>query len=200
MTRGIRVLCALMLSLAAAGCGFRPIYATPADGSAAALNQRVAVRSVVAPDTVQPLIVSALNDRIVLKEGETPKYGLDISATESAERLAVQIDATVTRYNYRLQARYTLVDLETGESTRGAAQAVTSYNIVSSQYSTLFAERTAQEKAAAMLAEEIERDLLIRFSDRGESDFDAAPIGIDAETEILIEPGSGEPIDARRDE
>ncbi len=150
--------------LVVTGCGFRPIYATSPDG-APPLNQLVAVRQVAAPETIRTLITDALNDRIILKDGEKPKYDLYVNAKESAERLAVQIDATVTRYNYRLRANYVLINLESGKRSSGSAHAVTSYNIVSSQYSTLYAERTAQEKASRLLAEEIERDLLIQFSD-----------------------------------
>lgn len=175
-----------------AGCGFRPIYATGADGSPP-LNQLVAIRHVAAPDTVRALIGDALNDRILLKEGQNPKYDLYVKARESAERLAVQIDATVTRYNYRLRAEYTLVNLEDGTRRNGKATAVTSYNIVSSQYSTLYAERTAQEKASRLLAEEIERDLLIQFSGEGaEGDgADAPELEVDGESNLLVKPDEG---------
>ena len=199
MNRHLIPLACIICAFALPACGFRPIYATPVEGADAALNQLIAVRQVAAPQTVRPLIVSALNNRIVLKEGEIPKYDLDVVATERAERLAVQIDATVTRYNYRLRANYTLTDLDTGARATGEAQAVTSYNIVSSQYSTLFAERAAQEKAATLLAEEIERDLLVRFSSGG-VEFKTTPIELDADTEILQEPDWGEVIDTHRNE
>ena len=145
-------------------CGFKPIYATP-DGAAAPVNMQIAVGPVSAPEEVHLFVDDALRERIVLREGQTPKYELTVSASENAQRLAVQIDATVTRYNYRLGGRYVLVNLETGEAIRGRASAVTSYNIVSSQYSTLFAERSAREKAARQLAEEIERDIILRLND-----------------------------------
>ncbi len=187
--------------LALTGCGFKPIYAVSEDGSAS-INQRVAIGVVNAPEDLHPLIVSALADRIALKKGETAQYELTVDAKETAERLAVQIDATVTRYNYRLNARYGLRDLSTGETTKGRARAVTSYNIVSSQYSTLFAERTAQEKAARLLAEEIERDLLIRFSQGFAEDGMEAGIAreteLDGETELLPAPGD-DPIDFIQD-
>jgi len=190
--------CVLLLAvaLAAGGCGFRPVYATDADG-APPLFQRIAIRQVAAPEAVQPFLVSALNDQIAPQEGAPAQYDLVVNASESAERLAVQIDATVTRYNYRLNARYALIDRETGARERGAASAVVSYNIVSSQYSTLFAERKAYEKAASLLAREIERDLAIRFSEGLEEDIETAPVAIDAETEILQEPRSGEVIEPR---
>lgn len=186
---------AFALLLFVAACGFRPIYATSAQDGAP-LSRRIAIGDVAAPETVQPMLVSALNDRIVLRSGESPRYDLSVAASETAERLAVQIDATVTRYNYRLGARYTLTDLATGAQIAGRAQAVTSYNIVSSQYSTLFAERSAQEKAAAMLAAEIERDLLVRFADNLDG-AGTAPVGLDPETEILTAPRSGEVIETR---
>ncbi len=150
--------------LTLAGCGFKPIYAV-ADNGAAPLNQRIVIGAVQAPEEIHPMVVGALTDRIAVKNGETADYELTVSAKERAERLAVQIDATVTRYNYRLNANYTLINLRTGKKITGSAKAVTSYNIVSSQYSTLFAERAAREKAARTLAEEIERDLLLQLLD-----------------------------------
>lgn len=188
------LIAAALLTLTLTGCGFRPIYATPADGSAP-LNQQIAVRQVAAPETIEPLITTALNNRIVLRDGETPQYDLFVEARERADRLAVQIDATVTRFNYRLSARYALIDRNTGKRLNGSVRALTSYNIVTSQYSTLFAERTAQEKAAQRLAEEIERDILIRFASLNEDDEEVIedpnpaerPLDIDPETNLLIE-------------
>ena len=145
------------------GCGFQPIYATPENRNAA-LNQQIAIGNIQAPETVKDMVVDELSGRLVLKDGQRPRYDLNVLVRERAERLAVQIDATVTRYNYRLQAEYFLIDVNSGKRRRGRVEAVTSYNIVTSIYSTLFAEKAAQEKAARLLAEEIERDLLLKFS------------------------------------
>ena len=174
--------------LALAGCGFKPIYATPDNGGAAGFNQAIAVRQISAPESVAPYINDALSKRLVLREGNSPKYDLYVRATERAEQLAVQIDATVTRFNYRLVGNYTLVNLETGDRLTGNANAVASYKIVTSQYSTLFAEKAAQEKAAQLLAEEIERDLLVRLADPEETVFrdNSLPIEVDPGTGLII--------------
>ncbi|MEM9618465.1 MAG: hypothetical protein AAF936_10935 [Pseudomonadota bacterium] len=184
-----RTILAAVLMLAIGACGFKPIYATP-EGQNSALNQRIAVRSVVGSQTINPMLTEALYSRMSLKEGEAPQYDLYVTASERAQRLAVQIDNTTTRYNYRLRGRYTLIDLSTGKRIRGRAEAVTSYNIVSSQYSTLFAERTAQEKAARILAEEIERDLLLRFSEEtvDDNDTELPDYQIDPRTNTLTDP------------
>ncbi|MEM8772330.1 MAG: hypothetical protein AAGD92_11825 [Pseudomonadota bacterium] len=166
IVRGLGTTLFLIISmLTVSACGFKPLYATP-QNSNAPTNRQIAIGVVSAPEEVYLYVVEALRDRIVLRDGEQPKYQLVVSANENAQRLAVQIDATVTRYNYRLSGRYQLVELATGEIIRGRATAVTSYNIVSSQYSTLFAENAAREKAAKVLAEEIERDILLRFAGR----------------------------------
>lgn len=167
--QALKIVACLIGAAILSACGFKPIYATPT-GENSTLNQRVAIRSVAGSQTINPIVVDALERRMQLKDGVAPEYDLYVTVSERAERLAVQIDNTTTRYNYRLRGRYTVIDLNTGRRFNGIADAVTSYNIVSSQYSTLFAENTAREKAADMLAEEIERDLLMRFVKKGAID------------------------------
>ncbi len=178
--------------LTISACGFRPIYATP-DGAIAPINKQIAIGPITAPEEVHLYISDALRDRIVMRADTAPKYELTVIASEAAQRLAVQIDATVTRYNYRLTGLYLLRDLETQKVHEGKAQAITSYNIVSSQYSTLFAERTAREKAARLLAEEIERDILLRLADP--TDTPTARENIDFDDPATIEE-IGEPQDS----
>lgn len=158
----VKILAAIALTLMTASCGFRPIYATP-NGEVASTSELISINAVAAPDLVLPVVTQALKNRMRLREGANPKYELFVEVRERAERLAVQTDASVTRYNYRLTGLYTIIDRNTGKRRRGRARAVTSYNIVTSQYSTLFAENTAREKAAQILAEEIERDVLIKL-------------------------------------
>lgn len=192
MTRQALKIAAFLIGAAAlSACGFKPIYAAPT-GESSALNQRIALRSVAGSQTINPIVVDALERRMPLKDGVIPEYDLYVTVSERAERLAVQIDNTTTRYNYRLRGRYTVIDLNTGRRINGRADAVTSYNIVSSQYSTLFAENTAREKAAGMLAEEIERDLLLRFAREGafdepEEEGDFPDYTIDPRTNTLID-------------
>ena len=190
MKQTIMIIGLLMVS----ACGFKPIYATP-DGASAPVNQQIAIGPVSAPEEVHLYIADALRERIVLREGEAPRYELTLAAREGAQELAVQIDATVTRYNYRLSGRYTLRDLNTQEVRQGRAQAITSYNIVSSQYSTLHAERTAREKAARLLAEEIERDILLKLTEEADSKSGDEVISPDFDDPAIIEE-IGEPRDS----
>ncbi len=149
---------ALLLS----SCGFRPLYAT-ADGGGAGLTQ-MALVNVEAPEAIDPVVRRAF-DRRIRGEASAARYDLSVKASEQAERLAVQIDASVTRYNYRLVADYTLVERATGKRYTGNVVSIASFNVVNSQYSTLYAEEQAKEKAAAQLVEDIERDALLKIAE-----------------------------------
>ncbi len=187
----VKIIAVAALALTVGACGFRPLYATPS-GENSAINERIHIQSVTAgSETMTPIVTKALMQRISLKGDQAPEFHLYVSASERAQRLAVQIDNTTTRYNYRLRARYALINIETGKRINGRANAVTSYNIVSSQYSTLYAENAAREKAARLLAEEIERDLLLRLVEKEWVEEDAPELldfQIDPRTNTLLDP------------
>lgn len=143
------------------GCGFQPLYATD-DGGAAGLRN-VALVSVEASEEIEPIVERAFARRTA-RDPAAAEYDLSLTATEQAERLAVQIDASVTRYNYRLVGRYTLVERGAGKRYTGSVTSIASFNVVNSQYSTLYAEEAAREKAATQLAEDIERDILLELA------------------------------------
>jgi LPS-assembly lipoprotein len=142
-------------------CGFQPLYAT-GEGSAPGLRN-VALMTVTAPEDIEPVVRRAFERRMA-RSADAAKYDLSITASEQAERLAVQIDASVTRYNYRIVGGYTLIERGTGRRIKGSVTSIASFNVVNSQYSTLHAEDAAREKAANQLAEDIERDILLELA------------------------------------
>ncbi len=145
-------------------CGFTPVYATKEGANAAALKN-INLAGVLAAPSIEPLVTRAYTSRQALAGDATPEYDLLLEAEEFAQRLAVQIDASVTRFNYLLRADYTLIRRSDGKRFRGSAEAIAAFNVVTSQYSTLFAEEAAKEKAAKTLIEEIERDILLTLND-----------------------------------
>jgi len=153
-------------ALLLAACGFRPLYAT-GEGGGAGLT-RMALAGVDAPEAIGPVVTRAFARRIRGEPGAA-QYDLTVKASEQAERLAVQIDASVTRYNYRLVGDYTLIERATGKRYTGNVVSIASFNVVNSQYSTLYAEEQAKEKAAAQLVEDIERDVLLKIAEETEN-------------------------------
>ncbi len=154
----------VLAALIVQGCGFTPVYATREDASAGLAG--VNLVSVAGRESIEPLITTAFERRKSVSAADVAAdYDLILEAEEFAQRLAVQIDASVTRYNYLLRADYTLIRREDGKKFRGSSEAVASFNVVTSQYSTLFAEEAAKEKAARSLIEALERDILLTLGE-----------------------------------
>ena len=156
-----RLALALLAAPLLQACGFQPLYATQ-DGAAPGLRN-VALSSVTAAEEIEPALTRAFSRRTA-PAASAAQYDLLLSADEQSERLAVQIDASVTRYNYRLVGNYTLVERAGGRKFKGRITSIASFNIVNSQYSTLYAEEAAREKAATQLVEDIERDILLKLA------------------------------------
>lgn len=160
---------------ALAGCGFTPLYATAETGGKSALA-RVHVADITSSSDEAARSLLAEFKWRAATESEDAHYDLYLNVKEQAQQLAVQIDNSVTRYNYRMNASYRLVDRKTGAASTGAAKAVVSFNVVNSQYSTLFAEKSAREKAARNLVEQLERDILVNLTAEKETEAKAAAL------------------------
>lgn len=156
-----KIIFALAASVLLQSCGFQPLYAT-SDASAPGLRN-VALSTVTAPEDIESVVKRAFSRRTASADSAAA-YDLLLTAEEQSERLAVQIDASVTRYNYRLVGKYTLVERSGGKKYSGRVISIASFNVVNSQYSTLYAEDAAREKAATQLAEDIERDILLKLA------------------------------------
>jgi LPS-assembly lipoprotein len=78
---------------------------------------------------------------------------------ESSQGIALQNDATITRYNQILEARYTLTDAGGNVLTSGIQTALSAYNVVDSPYATLMASQDSSKRAAMDMAERIQLDL-----------------------------------------
>lgn len=152
----------LALAPALAGCGFTPLYATAKTGGEPALAN-VHVAKIESSDIAARSLYQEFKWRTA-GENDAARYDLYLKVKEQAQQLAVQIDDSVTRYNYRMNGSYRLVDRTTGAATTGTANSVVSFNVVNSQYSTLFAEKSARQKAARELVEQLERDILLNLA------------------------------------
>ncbi|MBY0421493.1 MAG: hypothetical protein K2Q06_04260 [Parvularculaceae bacterium] len=168
---------ALFAAIAAAapaltGCGFTPVYAT--NGSAVRpLLPRMHLQDVSGGETARETVRSVFERRLAPSDADA-LYDLRLEVREAAIPLAVQIDDSVTRYNYRLSATYTLTRRSDGKTIKGVSEAVASFNVVASQYSTLFAEKGAREKASSALADLVERSILLKMSEEERAAVDAA--------------------------
>jgi len=148
----------LAASLLLGACGFHPMY-----GSALAPQlSSVYVEPIAERDGYE--LRNSLID-VLQSDGDAAgkAYRLKISLNESSQGIALQNDATITRYNSRLEARYTLSDARGNVLTTGTQTEMSSYNVVTSPYSTLVAEQDASKRAAQDVAERIHLDLGVWF-------------------------------------
>ncbi|MEM9706585.1 MAG: hypothetical protein AAF850_10980 [Pseudomonadota bacterium] len=147
------------------GCGFQPVYATREGQDQPGLLNAIEMSDVNASPSIAPVIREAFELRKSSSEAASTEYFLAIKARESAQNLAVQLDASVTRFNYIISGTYQLRRARDQKTFTGKVSSVVSFNVVNSQYSTLYAEQKAREKAARQFIEAVERDILLSLQD-----------------------------------
>ena len=149
---------ALALCLALAACGFHPMYGR-ATGPALA---SVYVEPIAERDgfELRTSLIDALQSDGV-EQGKA--YHLKITLNESAQGIALQNDATITRYNNTLTAHYTLYDAQDKVLTNGTETQMSAWNVVQSPYATEVAALDSSKRAAQDIAERIHLDLGVWF-------------------------------------
>lgn len=161
-------LAAIGLVLMLAACGFRPLYGTyGADPG----GQRIFASVYVAPIELERVGYELRNSLIdVLEANGEPQgatYQLNVSLKEHKEGIAVNTNASITRYNYTLLATYELIDAHKGTVLiKGNESTLSAYNVVTSPYATLVAEQDAQQRAADDIAQRLRIDLGVFFARR----------------------------------
>ena len=154
----MKKLAAIAVCLLLAGCGFHPMY-----GSALAPQlSSIYVELIAERDGYE--LRTALID-LLQSDGEAggKAYRLKVTLNESQQGIALQNDATITRYNNTLDARYTLSDAQGNVLTTGSQSELSAYNVVTSPYATLAAEQDSSKRAAQDVAERIHLDLGVWF-------------------------------------
>ncbi|KQN00224.1 LPS assembly lipoprotein LptE [Sphingomonas sp. Leaf25] len=143
---------ALTLTLLLGGCGLRPLYG---GGEAGVVRQTLSGVE-VAPIAGQNgwLVANALRDRL---RAEGPaRYRLEIRLDDDITGLGVRRDDSITRERRTLRARYQLIDLSNGAVTLDAtAGSDAGIDVVTSEYATIAAERTALERLSVIVADQI---------------------------------------------
>lgn len=162
---------ALAVALAALGaCGFRPLYGDPeviGTGNNAS-EELAAVHINTIPDRTGQMLHNNLLDRINAHgRPGLPRYALDITLTETRSNLGFIKDNSATLAQLGIVANYRLVDLKTKAPLQsGRSRSVTSYNIVTSDFGTLSAEKDARERAVREIADDITTKVAVFLSTR----------------------------------
>jgi LPS-assembly lipoprotein len=153
----VAVVCCILIS----GCGFKPLYQ-----NAEQTSQELSGISVpVVAGTFGYELTKEL--RMLLPQGaDTPIYTLKLNPDTNLTGLAIEQDDSVTRYNVQTNVLFELVDGNDEVVIRDTVGTLTSYNAITSQYSTLIAEREALRRSARVLAQKIYQKLYIALKDQ----------------------------------
>lgn len=149
--RGLIATLALMLLLGA--CGLSPMYGGGSSGPVATGLRAVQVAPI--PERAGWLVRNALVDRLGGEVAE-PAYRLEVELDDDLTAFGIRGDSAVTRERRILRARYRLVELSSGlvvlDATAGSDAGI---DVVSSEYATVAAEQTAQERLAGVVADQM---------------------------------------------
>ncbi len=145
----------LLLPFALAACGLQPMYAGGGNGAVAQGLGAVEVPAI--EGKAGWLVRNALVDRLGAGgHGAAARYQLDVRLDDKLEGLGLLSDDTIGRERRTLRARYQLVDLASGaivlDATAGSDAGI---DVVSSEYATIAAERTALENLSREVADRI---------------------------------------------
>jgi len=153
----IRVAAIALLCVALAGCGFHPLYGD------SHLSPRMATIYVepVAEATGYELRNSLID--LLGSNGVTAgkAYRLTLTVANSSQGVALQKDATITRYNNTLTVSYVLADNKGKELTHGSLTGLSSYNVATAPYATQSARRDADMRALQDIAQRLSLDLAV---------------------------------------
>lgn len=173
----IAVAALLLAAPILSGCGFSPLYGRSDIAVVPGKQDASLVRDELASIHIEPIPVPArlgLTVRnnlldLLTPDGEPgdPAYKLTVQLFEQSEGLAIQEDSSITRYNYRLRARFVLVDAKSGQVIQsGEESTVAAYNVADSQFATLSAEKDVRTRAARELSQTLRVRLGIGFERR----------------------------------
>lgn len=160
------VVLALLSVVLLSACGFSPVYGTRGSNVSGVEDALSLVSINRIPDREGQYLRNALIDR--MHPNGSPvnaRYSLKIAAvTEQLVDLDITKDSDSTRAQLRLNTAMVLNDLQTGELVLSRRlSAVTSTNILSSEFSTRVSEDNARLNALSELARQAEQHLSLYF-------------------------------------
>ena len=166
--RTILVLCTALIGLSTlTACGFTPIYGKSAN-SESVRSTLAQIDIALIPDRDGQMLRNLLMDRFYTHGyPSNPRYRLQASRIDERRNdLDRTKTADATRRQIRLRVSFDLIDTDTGENVMHRnVTAVSSYNILESQFTTRVSERDAHDNAVQDLAEQIERHLALHFKE-----------------------------------
>lgn len=170
-----RLAAALVTAAVVSACGFQPLYSGGKAGHMASELGSVKI-DLIKDRSGQQLRNQLLDMMTPYGQPARSKYKLKITMSESKGGLAVKKSEIATRANLRISANFALTDSRTAEVLfNGTSSVVGSFDILSSDFSTLIAEKDARVRVIGEVARDIQTRLSAYFNLRPEPALSTAP-------------------------
>jgi LPS-assembly lipoprotein len=154
-----------LAALALSGCGFHPLYGRIGEDPQA---QEIFASIYVEPIEQERIGYDLRNDLMDLLRASNrttgTAYRLHVDVTETREGVALQNDATITRYDILFTAKYELTDAKLKSVLKGTESTLESFDVAQSPYSSLTGQESSEKRAAQDIAEHIRIDLGVHFA------------------------------------
>ena len=148
-----RLLIAASAALLSA-CSLHPLYGGGSSGAVAGTLREVTVAPI--PGRNGWLVYNKLKERLGAAGEAEPAYRLEVELDDDIIGLGIRGDRAVTRERRTLRARYQLVSVSNGQVVLDAsAGSDAGIDVVSSEYATVAAEQSAEERLADAVADQI---------------------------------------------
>ncbi|GAB4188024.1 MAG: LPS assembly lipoprotein LptE [Thalassobaculales bacterium] len=152
----------ILLALALAGCGFRPLHQQGGGGDAAALRS---IEVAPIPERLGQQLRNELDQRFV--SAGQPAFRLEAGVRAQVSDLAIQKDESAIQSRVIVFASFVLKEAAGGrEVTRGASRATVSYTRTPSQYANMVAEEDARRRALREIADDIRSRVAVALAAR----------------------------------
>ena len=163
-----RVVVVVLLGLAAAGCGFRPLYAPAPDGEGSAQERLGEVNVLLIPERSGQLLRQALQARFERGgDGAARRYDLSVQFGIAGEPIGIQRDNSTSRIRLVGTANWVLLakDAQRSSVASGTGREVDAYNVINQQFfAAELANMAVQRRMADALAEQITTQIASHFN------------------------------------
>jgi LPS-assembly lipoprotein len=156
----------VVLGLLLAGCGYRPLYGELGPGGVAVSEELATIRIEAIPDRIGQQLYNMLRERLnPYGKPDRAGYVLSVRLAETRQNFFLEKDETATRANLTLKATYSLRRADTGDVVAtGTSRAVSSYDILSSQFASVVSEEDARIRSARAISDDIRTRLALALS------------------------------------
>ncbi len=167
MMKTIKSLIAVALLGSLTACGFQPLYGNLTNG-AAVTEELEGIAVGQSNSRLGVILRNYLIDQLQPSgRGGDVNYRLAFRIREGQIGAGERLDASVTRYTYRLTVAYNLTNAKTGKvDYTGQSFSAVSYDVVDSQFATVVSREDAQDRAAREISEDMKIRLAMHFNNQ----------------------------------